>query len=199
MAAAAALAARLVVLVADATRLFLEERLPVGDRDLVIVGVDFREGEEAVAVAAVVDEGGLQRRFDPRDLRQIDVAAQRSSCLRIRNRIPRRGYLLSTTTRVSSGWEASMIILFAMEYSLARGAPQRPRRTAAAWRRRAAVCWWWRLRKLGSGARRGVTAARPAARKRDSRAAAAAVIRMSWICGRDIVRSNQGLIRLFAQ
>ena len=47
---------------------FLDQRLPVGDRDLVVVRMDFAEGEEAVAVAAVVDEGGLQRRFDARDL-----------------------------------------------------------------------------------------------------------------------------------
>ena len=40
--------------------LFLQQRLPVRDRDLVVVGMDFVEGEEAVAVAAVVDEGGLQ-------------------------------------------------------------------------------------------------------------------------------------------
>ena len=38
--------------------------------------MDFAEGEEAVAVAAVVDEGGLQRRLDPRHLGQIDVAAK---------------------------------------------------------------------------------------------------------------------------
>ena len=55
--------------------LFLaQERLPVGDRDLVIVGMDFREGEETVAVAAVIDEGRLQRRFDARHLGEIDVA-----------------------------------------------------------------------------------------------------------------------------
>ena len=53
-----------------------DERLAIGDRDLVIVGMDFAEGQEAVAVAAVFDEGRLQRRFDPCDLGQIDVAAQ---------------------------------------------------------------------------------------------------------------------------
>ena len=37
-----------------------DQRLPVGDRDLVIVGVDFAEGEEAMAVAAIFDEGCLQ-------------------------------------------------------------------------------------------------------------------------------------------
>ncbi len=57
-------------------RLLLEERHPVGDRNLVVVGVDLAEGEEAVAVAPVLDEGGLQRRLDPRDLGEIDVAAQ---------------------------------------------------------------------------------------------------------------------------
>ena len=58
-------------------RFLLEQRLPVGDRNLVIVRMDFGEGEEAVAIAAVVDEGRLQRRLDPRDLGEIDVAAQR--------------------------------------------------------------------------------------------------------------------------
>ena len=56
--------------------LVLDQRLTVGDRDLIVVGMDFAEGEEAVAVAAVFDEGGLQRRFDPRDLGEIDVAAK---------------------------------------------------------------------------------------------------------------------------
>ena len=53
-----------------------QQRLPVGDRDLVVVGMDFAEGQEAVAVAAVVDEGRLQRRLHARHLRQVDVAAQ---------------------------------------------------------------------------------------------------------------------------
>src|SRR4051812_33522415 len=37
-----------------------DQCLTVGDRDLVVVGVDFAEGKEAVAVAAIFDEGGLQ-------------------------------------------------------------------------------------------------------------------------------------------
>ena len=37
-------------------------------RNLVIIGVDFTEGEEAVAIAAEIDEGRLKRGFDPRDL-----------------------------------------------------------------------------------------------------------------------------------
>jgi hypothetical protein len=54
----------------------LDQRLTVGDRDLVIIGMDFAEGEEAVAIAAIFDKGGLQRRFDPRDLGEIDIAAK---------------------------------------------------------------------------------------------------------------------------
>jgi hypothetical protein len=54
----------------------LDQRLPIGDGDLVIVGMDFAEGEEAVAVAAIFDEGGLERGFDPRDLGEVDIPAQ---------------------------------------------------------------------------------------------------------------------------
>ncbi len=54
----------------------LDQRLPVGDRDLVVIGVDFGKGQEAVAVAAIFDEGRLQRWFDPCDLGEVDVAAQ---------------------------------------------------------------------------------------------------------------------------
>jgi hypothetical protein len=58
------------------TFLVLDQRLTVGDRDLVVIGMDFAEGQEAVAVAAVFDERGLQRRFDPCDFCEIDVAAE---------------------------------------------------------------------------------------------------------------------------
>ena len=37
-----------------------DQGLTVGDRDLVIVGMNFRKGEEAMAVAAIFDEGRLQ-------------------------------------------------------------------------------------------------------------------------------------------
>src|SRR6185437_3476841 len=36
--------------------LLVEQRLPVGDRNLIIVGMDFRERQKAVAIAAVIDE-----------------------------------------------------------------------------------------------------------------------------------------------
>ena len=42
--------------------------------DLVIVRVDFAEGEEPMTVSAEVDERCLQRRFDPGYLGEIDVA-----------------------------------------------------------------------------------------------------------------------------
>ncbi len=54
----------------------LDQRLAVGDRDLVIIRVDFAEGQKTVAVAAILDEGGLQRWLDARDLGEIDVSAQ---------------------------------------------------------------------------------------------------------------------------
>ena len=54
----------------------LDQSLTVGDRDLVIVGMNFAEGEEAVPVAAIFNKGGLQRRLYSGDLGEIDVAAQ---------------------------------------------------------------------------------------------------------------------------
>ena len=75
-AAAHAAALVLVFLEPGGLRLGLDQRLPVGDRDLVVVRMDLAEGEEAVPVAAVFDEGRLQRRFDPGDLGEVDVAAK---------------------------------------------------------------------------------------------------------------------------
>ena len=48
----------------------------VGDGDLVIVRVDFVEGQEAVAIAAVFDEGGLKAGLYAGDLGEVDVAAK---------------------------------------------------------------------------------------------------------------------------
>ncbi len=72
--AGAAVAVGLVALVLFG--LLAQQRLPVGDRDLVVVRVDLVEGQKAVPVAAILDEGGLQAGLDARDLGQIDVAAQ---------------------------------------------------------------------------------------------------------------------------
>ena len=78
--AAAAAAMRTVLLLlmlAMGAALFFEQRLTVGDGDLVIIRMDFGEGEKAVAVAAVIDESRLKRRLHPRDLGEINIAAQR--------------------------------------------------------------------------------------------------------------------------
>ncbi len=48
--------------------------LPVGDRDAIIVGMDLAEGEEAVTVAAIFDESGLERGLHPRHAGKVDVA-----------------------------------------------------------------------------------------------------------------------------
>jgi hypothetical protein len=54
----------------------LDQCLAIGDRNLVIIRMDFAEGKEAVAVAAIFDEGRLQRRLYARDFGEVDVAAQ---------------------------------------------------------------------------------------------------------------------------
>jgi hypothetical protein len=76
--AAAAVGAVLALFLGFAMGLFfgLDQCLPVGDRDLVVVGMDFAEGEEAVAVAAIFNESGLERGFDPCDLGEVDIPAQ---------------------------------------------------------------------------------------------------------------------------
>ncbi len=53
-----------------------DQPFAVGDRDLIIVGMDFREGEKAVPVAAILDERRLQRRFYADDLREVDIALE---------------------------------------------------------------------------------------------------------------------------
>jgi hypothetical protein len=53
---------------------FGQQGLAVLLGDLVVIGVDFAEGEETVTVAAEINESGLQRGFDPRYLGQIDIA-----------------------------------------------------------------------------------------------------------------------------
>ncbi|WP_305824999.1 hypothetical protein [Bradyrhizobium sp. CCBAU 53421] len=78
MARPAAMAAVLVLFLGLAVGALvgLDQRLTVGDRDLVVVGMDFAEGQEAVTVAAILDEGSLQRRLYARDLGEVNVAAQ---------------------------------------------------------------------------------------------------------------------------
>ena len=38
--------------------------------------MDFTERQKTVAIAAVIDEGGLQRRLDPRYLGEINIATE---------------------------------------------------------------------------------------------------------------------------
>jgi hypothetical protein len=54
----------------------LDQGLPVGDRDLIVIGMNFAECEEAVAVPAILNEGRLQRRLDPGDLGEVDISAK---------------------------------------------------------------------------------------------------------------------------
>ena len=54
----------------------LEQGLTVGDRDLIVVGMNFGKGQEAVAIAAVIDEGRLQRRLNARYLGEVDIASE---------------------------------------------------------------------------------------------------------------------------
>src|SRR5690606_3305998 len=55
---------------------FGHDGFAVGDGDLIVIRVDFVEGQEAVAIAAVFDEGGLQAGLYAGDLGEIDVAAK---------------------------------------------------------------------------------------------------------------------------
>jgi len=54
----------------------LDQGLAIGDRNLIIVRMDFAEGEKAVTVAAILDEGCLQGWFYARDFGEVDIAAQ---------------------------------------------------------------------------------------------------------------------------
>ena len=56
--------------------LFLDQRLTVGDRDLIVIGVNLGKGQEPVAIATVIDKGRLQGRLHAGDLGQIDVSCK---------------------------------------------------------------------------------------------------------------------------
>ena len=64
----------LAALLIDQALLFAQQGFAIFLRNLVIIGVDFREGKKAVAIAAIIDEGSLQRRLDPGYLGEIDIA-----------------------------------------------------------------------------------------------------------------------------
>ena len=54
-------------------RLSFQQRLPVRNRDLIVVRMNFTKGKEAVPVPAIFDEGSLERRFYPRNTSKVDV------------------------------------------------------------------------------------------------------------------------------
>src|SRR5579872_7512710 len=57
--------------------LFRQKRLPVGNGNLIIIRMDFRESEEALPVAAIFDERGLERRLHAGHFGEIDIAFER--------------------------------------------------------------------------------------------------------------------------
>jgi hypothetical protein len=68
-----------IVIVIVIARRFAQQPFAVCDRDAVIVRMDFAEGQETVAVAAILDERRLKRRFDAGYLREIDISFERAS------------------------------------------------------------------------------------------------------------------------
>ena len=60
--------------------LFAQQFLAVADRNLIIIGVNFVKGEKPVSVAAIFDEGRLQRRLNAGYFCQINIAAQGRLC-----------------------------------------------------------------------------------------------------------------------
>ena len=52
------------------------QRFAVGQRDLIVIRVDFVEGQEAMAIAAILNKGGLQRWLYAGDLGEIDIPAK---------------------------------------------------------------------------------------------------------------------------
>ena len=54
----------------------LDQRLTVGDGNLIIVRMNFAERQKSMAVAAIFDERRLQRRFNTGDFGEIDISAK---------------------------------------------------------------------------------------------------------------------------
>jgi hypothetical protein len=70
--------------------------------------MDLVEGQEAMTVAAVFDERRLQARFDPCHLGEIDVPAKLFAMFWLSKSNSSTRFPSTTTTRVSSGWAASI-------------------------------------------------------------------------------------------
>jgi hypothetical protein len=65
-----------VVVVGGLLRLRAQQRLTVRHGNLVIVGMDFAEGQKTVTVPAIFDESSLEGGFDACHPRQIDVSLE---------------------------------------------------------------------------------------------------------------------------
>jgi hypothetical protein len=56
------------------TCLFSQQRLTVGDRDAVIIWVNFAKRQKPMPITAIIDKRRLQRRLDPGDLGEVNIA-----------------------------------------------------------------------------------------------------------------------------
>ncbi len=65
-----------LLLAARILGLHRQQPLPIGNGDLVVVRMDFAEGEEAVAVAAILDECRLERRLHANHLGEVDISLE---------------------------------------------------------------------------------------------------------------------------
>ena len=54
--------------------LFLDQRLTVSDRDLIVIRVDFGKGQKPMPVAAIFHKSRLKRGFNPRHFGKVDIS-----------------------------------------------------------------------------------------------------------------------------
>ncbi|MNE45139.1 hypothetical protein D3C80_1394110 [compost metagenome] len=62
-----------VVFVAGRFGFCFEQCQTIGNRDLIIIRMDFRESEEAMAITAIFHERSLKRRFDAGNACEINI------------------------------------------------------------------------------------------------------------------------------
>ena len=65
--AAALAAAFIIVLFSLLTGFVFQQSLTIGNWNLIVIRMDFRKSQKAMAIAAIFNKRRLQRRFDPRD------------------------------------------------------------------------------------------------------------------------------------
>ena len=115
-----------------------QQRNAVGHRDLVVIGMDFRKGEEALAVAAIFDERRLQRGLYARYLREIDISFEWPLGCGLEVEFFDFFVRQEQRREFSSGWLASINIRLGIEISGRRAAA-----SPARWRlaRYGPPCW----------------------------------------------------------